>query len=214
LGDIENRPPGPASNEEKKLTTVSGPHSQRGSIPDKPVTVSEPSAELLRNATSFLRPRRLQIFISYRRPETAWPANWLYQQLAEHYGNSQVFMDVATIEPGDDFVAAITTAVKSCDVLLALIGDRWLTITDSEGQRRIDDPDDFVRLEIKTAFEHNVRVIPMLIDGVTMPRAVDLPTSIAPLAYCQARELSPNRFVLDLDRLFKALDGTRLSPRD
>src|SRR6516162_9817312 len=88
-----------------------------------------------------------RIFMSYRREDAAYPASWLYDRLASHFGRDQVFKDVDSIELGDDFVEVITAAVGSCDVLLALIGDRWLAITDSGGRRRLDDPDDFVRLE-------------------------------------------------------------------
>src|SRR5262245_48985442 len=89
-----------------------------------------------------------RIFISYRREDTAYPAGWLFDRLVDHLGVGQVFKDVDSIQLGDDFVEVITTAVSSCDVLLALIGDRWLTITDEDGRRRVDNPDDFVRLEI------------------------------------------------------------------
>jgi hypothetical protein len=71
-----------------------------------------------------------RIFISYRREETAYPAGWLFDRLAERFGSGQVFKDVDSIQLGDDFVEVITRAVGSCDVLLALIGDEWLTITD------------------------------------------------------------------------------------
>src|SRR6266542_2357628 len=81
-----------------------------------------------------------RIFISYRREETAYPAGWLFDRLADRFGGGQVFKDVDSIQLGDDFVEVITTAVASCDVLLALIGDEWLTITDEHGRRRLDDP--------------------------------------------------------------------------
>ena len=149
-------------------------------------------------------PRR--IFVSYRREDTAYPAAWLYDRLAERFGRGQVFKDVDSIDPGDDFVEVITTAVGSCDVLLALIGDRWLTTTDAAGSRRIDDTDDFVRLEIEAALARNIRVVPILVGGARMPRADDLPTSLAKLARRQALELSPNRFDSDLSRLFKVLE--------
>src|SRR6266498_6105745 len=100
-----------------------------------------------------------RIFISYRREETAYPAGWLYDRLSDHYGG-QVFKDVDSIQLGDDFVEAITRAVGSCDVLLALVGDQWLSITDAVGRRRLDDPADFVRVEIEAALTRNVRVIP------------------------------------------------------
>jgi hypothetical protein len=77
-----------------------------------------------------------RIFISYRREETAYPAGWLFDRLAHHFDGGQVFKDVDSIQPGDDFVEVIATAVGSCDVLLALIGAEWLTVTDEDGQRR------------------------------------------------------------------------------
>ena len=149
-----------------------------------------------------------RVFISYRREETAYPAGWLYDRLDERFGDAQVFKDVDSIPLGDDFVAAITTAVGSCDVLLALIGDKWLTITDERGRRRLDDPHDFVRLEIEAALARNVRVIPVLVDGARMPRADELPDSLAGLVRRQALELSPSRFDSDTNRLAKVLATT------
>jgi hypothetical protein len=149
-----------------------------------------------------------RIFISYRRDETAYPAGWLYDRLANQYGGEQVFKDVDSIELGADFVQVITRAVASCDVLLALIGKQWLTITDENRQRRLDDPDDFVRLEIEAALTRNIRVIPILIDGAKMPRADELPHSLVSLRRRQALELSPSRFEYDTGRLLKVLDTT------
>jgi hypothetical protein len=149
-----------------------------------------------------------RVFISYRREETAYPAGWLYDRLADRYGGGQIFKDVDSIQLGDDFVEVITTAVGSCDVLLALVGDEWLTIADAHGRRRLDDPDDFVRLEIEAALTRNVRVIPILVDGASMPRADQLPASLAGLVRRQALELSPARFDFDTNRLLKVLDKT------
>ena len=149
-----------------------------------------------------------RIFISYRREETAYPAGWLYDRLADHFGSSQVFKDVDSIELGDDFVEVITSAVGACDVLLAVIGPEWLTITDAHGRRRLDNPDDFVRLEIEAALSRRVRVIPILVDGASMPRADELPDSMAILERRQALELSPARFAFDTGRLLKVLDRT------
>ena len=154
-----------------------------------------------------------RIFISYRREETAYPAGWLYDRLRVRYAG-QVFKDVDSIEPGDDFVEAITRAVASCDVLLALIGDQWLTVTSADGRRRIDDPEDFVRVEIEAALTRNVRVIPILIDGARMPRSEELPENLARLVRRQALDLSPSRFDSDLSRLLKVLDATLLEMRD
>jgi hypothetical protein len=149
-----------------------------------------------------------RIFISYRRGETAYPAGWLFDRLVQHFGAVQIFKDVDSIELGDDFVEVITRAVGSCDVLLALIGDQWLTVTDANGRRRIDDPDDFVRLEIQAALTRNVLIIPILVDGAEMPRAEELPAGLAGLARRQALELSPNRFEYDTNRLLRVLDAT------
>jgi hypothetical protein len=149
-----------------------------------------------------------RIFISYRREETAYPAGWLFDRLADHFGAGQIFKDVDSIELGDDFVEMITRAVGSCDVLLALIGDQWLTVIDKQGRRRLDDPNDFVRLEIEAALQRKVRIIPILVEGATMPHADELPAPIAGLARRQALELSPSRFEYDTSRLLKVLAST------
>jgi TIR domain len=154
-----------------------------------------------------------RIFISYRREETAYPAGWLYDRLADRFGAGQVFKDVDSIQLGDDFVEVITEAVGSCDVLLALIGDEWLRITDEHGRRRLDDPDDFVRLEIEAALTRKVRVIPILVDGARMPRAEELPDSLARLVRRQSLELSPSRFEFDTSRLLKVLGWTLAEAR-
>ena len=152
-------------------------------------------------------PSANRIFISYRRDETAYAAGWLFDRLAEQYGRGRIFKDVDSVVLGDDFVEVITAAVGSCDVLLALIGSRWLTIADEGGTRRLDDPNDFVRLELEAALARPVRVIPILVDGAPMPRADELPASLAPLVRRQALELSPSRFTSDTNRLLKVLDN-------
>jgi hypothetical protein len=149
-----------------------------------------------------------RIFISYRREETAYAAGWLFNRLADRFGRDQVFKDVDSIDLGDDFVAVITRAVGSTDVLLALIGDTWLTVSDDHGVRRLDDPDDFVRLEIEAALTRNIRDIPILVDGASMPSDDELPPSLAQLARRQALELSPSRFDFDTSRLLEVLDKT------
>jgi hypothetical protein len=149
-----------------------------------------------------------RIFMSYRREDTAYPAGWLYDRLADRYGGEQIFKDIDSIELGDDFVEVITAAVGSCDVLLALIGEEWVTITDEHGRRRLDNPDDFVRLEIEAALSRRVRVIPILVDGARMPRADELPGSLVRLVRRHALELSPSRFNFDTSRLLNVLDRT------
>src|SRR5687768_11964174 len=89
-----------------------------------------------------------RVFISYRRQESSDIAGRLYDHLAAHFGEDQVFMDVDAIPPGVDFAEVIGEAVTTCEVLLAVIGPRWLDATDQHGRRRLDDPDDIVRLEL------------------------------------------------------------------
>jgi TIR domain len=151
---------------------------------------------------------RGRIYISYRRQDTAFPASWLFDRLGDRFGGGQVFKDVDSIELGDDLVEVITRAVGSCDVLLALIGTEWLTVTDEDGRRRLDDPTDVVRLEIEAALSSGVRVIPILVDGARMPHADELPDNLAGLVRRQALELSPARFAFDIGRLLKVLDLT------
>ena len=151
---------------------------------------------------------RGRVFISYRREDSAFPAGWLYDRLCAHLGGDHVFKDVDSIDPGDDFVRVIGDAVGSCQVLLALIGDRWLDITDGTGQRRLDDPEDFVRLEIEAALRRDVRVIPILVGRAPLPRSEQLPDSLRGLIRRQAIELSPNRFEPDVARLVRTIDKT------
>jgi hypothetical protein len=161
----------------------------------------------LRGGTITASPATGSVFISYRRGDTQYQAGWLYEVLVKHLGRSRVFKDIDSIEPGDDFAEVINTAVASCDVLLALIGTRWLTIT-KDGRRRLDDPGDFVRLEIETALSRSVLVIPILLDGVEMPPRQELPASLAKLAGLQAHTLPADHFMAGTKRLLRRLDET------
>jgi hypothetical protein len=146
-----------------------------------------------------------RVFICYRREDAGYPAGWLFDQVTARLGADRVFKDVDSIEPGDDFAEMITEAVQSCGVLLAVIGGRWLAAAGQDG-RRLDDPGDFVRLEIEAALARGVRVIPVLVDGARMPRPDQLPASLAPLARRQAIELSHSRFSADLTGLLNILE--------
>ena len=147
-----------------------------------------------------------RVFISYRRQETAWPARQLYDVLVAELGADRVFKDVDDIEPGDDFVERLQSAVGSCEVLLALIGPQWLTVTDAKGTRRLDDPGDFVRIEVETALKRDdVRVIPILVDNARMPTPEELPKGLAALSRRQAVKIDPVNF--DTRRLMGVLHG-------
>ncbi len=110
------------------------------------------------------------IFLSYRREDSRADAGRLYDRLRQGFPKHHIFMDIDTLEPGVDFAEAIEKAVDSCDVLIALIGKQWLTVTDEQtGRRRLDNPKDFVRLEIQTALDRNIRVITVLVGGPRCP---------------------------------------------
>jgi hypothetical protein len=147
-----------------------------------------------------------RVFISYRREESSGLAGRLYDRLAARFGDDQVFMDVDTIALGVDFADVITQAVSNCEVLLAVIGPRWLAATDEDGQRRLDDPDDIVRLEIAAALERDIRVIPILVEGAAMPRRRQLPDELAKLARRNALILRHESFRFDADRLLDAVE--------
>jgi hypothetical protein len=147
------------------------------------------------------------IFISYRRDDSAGYAGRLYDRLAAHFGADQVFMDVAGIELGTDFVTAIEQAVGSCKVLIVVIGDEWLSTTDAAGRRRLDDPHDFVRLETGVALEREIRVVPVLVGGALMPRGEDLPADLKALARRQAIEISHKQWEASTRELIGALSS-------
>jgi DNA-binding XRE family transcriptional regulator len=141
------------------------------------------------------------VFISYRRSDTGPYARLLQVHLSERFPDTPVFMDIDSIEAGLDFTEAIRDAVHSCRVMVALIGSRWVTVADEEGRRRIDDPDDWVRFEIRTALERGMRVIPVLTDGAKPLRDQQLPPDLRTLARLSALEMSYDRFEYDETRL-------------
>jgi hypothetical protein len=147
-----------------------------------------------------------QIFISYRRDDSSAWAGRLYDSLSRNFVSNQIFIDVDNLDPGVDFVEAIEASVGSCDTLIAVIGKRWLISSDEEGKRRLDNPDDFVRLEISTALKRNIRVIPVLVDGASMPRLSDLPDELKLLVRRNALDISHTRFNADLGRLVATLE--------
>ncbi|HTN73376.1 MAG TPA: PASTA domain-containing protein [Methylomirabilota bacterium] len=147
------------------------------------------------------------IFISYRRDDSAGHAGRLFDRLTQHFGKGRVFMDVSDIEPGTDFVEAIDKAVGSCEILIVVIGREWLTCVDAGGQRRLDDPNDFIRLEAATALKRNIRVIPVLVQGARMPKSEELPADLEKLARRQGIEISDTRWDSDAGQLIKALEA-------
>jgi len=151
------------------------------------------------------RPMPYRIFDSYRREDSAGYAGRLNDRLALEFGKDSVFMDVDGIPLGVDFVKRLTEEVAKCDVLLAVIGPRWIDLPDDDGTRRLDNPNDFVRVEIRTALARDIPVIPILLDKISMPRARLLPDDLKAFAVRTALALRHETFHADLDRLVKEL---------
>ena len=147
------------------------------------------------------------IFISYRRDDTEGEAGRLFDDLTREFGSNSVFMDVAGIRPGVDFVQAIEQNVADCGVLLAIIGPAWATITSASGQRRLDDPNDFVALEIASALKREVPVIPVLVHGAKMPSQDQLPESLKSFSHRNSVELSHARWPSAVQLLIGALNS-------
>lgn len=147
------------------------------------------------------------IFISYRRADSEGYVGRLYDRLTQMFEDGQIFLDVGKIEPGQDFLTVINEVLDSCEALVAVIGPQWLSIRGDEGRRRLDGPDDYVRLEIATALKRDILIVPALVERAVMPRADELPGNLKALARRNAIELSHDRFAYDVDRLVQAIGG-------
>jgi outer membrane protein assembly factor BamD (BamD/ComL family) len=146
-----------------------------------------------------------KIFINYRRGDDPGHTGRLFDRLQDVFEPQQLFLDVDNIAPGLDFVRVLNERVAECDVVLAIIGKGWIDARNAAGARRLDDPDDFVRVEIASALNQGKRVIPVLVGDAPMPRPEDLPEAIRPLARRNAVRLTHERFRADTQGLIKAL---------
>jgi hypothetical protein len=146
------------------------------------------------------------IFISYRRGESAGHAGRLTDSFVEHFGEDRVFREIDSMEPGLDFAEAIEHALGSSEVLIAVIGRNWVTETDAASQKRLENINDYVRLEIASALQRNIRVIPLLLQGAAMPSDDELPDDLAPLARRNAFELHDSSWRDDVRRLTRTLE--------
>jgi hypothetical protein len=148
--------------------------------------------------------------------ETGQGDAWADKNLRDRLEDVQIFRDVETIAPGEDFVEALGRALGDCAVMLVMIGPTWLDARDEDGKRRLDDPKDWVRLEVARALAQKVRAIPITCRGATEPKAVALPADIQPLCTKQAVEIDNNRWRYDVDRLIDRLvqiEGLRRRPK-
>jgi hypothetical protein len=145
-----------------------------------------------------------RIFINYRRSDSGGYAGRIYEALKRRSEAWQVFMDVDTIHAGLDFTEAIERAIQSADLMLVVIGKEWLV--DADGRRRLDDPHDFVRIELEAALKSNVRMIPILIGEAKMPTEQELPPALAMLNRRQVFQIRDAQWQLDLGELLKRVD--------
>jgi hypothetical protein len=146
-----------------------------------------------------------KIFINYRRDDSSGMAGRLHDRLAQTFGRDNLFMDVDQIPVGSDFVTHLNNQVAACDIMLVVIGPNWLTAKDEAGQRRLDQPDDFVAIEIAAALSRDIRVIPVLVEQARMPRPSELPEPLKPLARRQAVEVRHGYFGRDAETLIERM---------
>jgi len=152
-----------------------------------------------------------QIFISYRREETSGEARSLLMDIETILGKGSAFMDVDSISLGRDFRMVLQESLASCDMMIVLIGKDWLSSKNEAGQVRLENPDDFVRLEVGTALRRDIPVTPVLVHGARMPSADQLPEDLKDLSYRNGYELSHNRWRSDVQEMIKRLE---LRPAD
>ena len=171
----------------------------QGSAPvPAPVAEQKPEQQAQSNAH--------KVFVSYRRSDSIDICGRIYDRLVRDFGEPNVFKDVDNIPFGVDFVEYLDNKVKECTVLLAVIGPTWVTVTDEKGRSRLNDPNDFVRIEIEAALKRNILVVPVLVAGAEMPYFDDLPESLRPLTRRNGISIRPDPdFHTDMTRLIKRL---------
>ncbi len=146
------------------------------------------------------------IFISYRREDSRHAAGRLVDRLGKTFSVEQLFMDVDNIDIGVDFLDVLVAKVAACDVMLVVVGPQWINARDENGNRRLSDPRDYVRIEIEQALARDIRVVPIVVDGAIMPRAEELPPSLQPLIRRQAAAISHEKFGADVERIVEMIE--------
>ena len=150
---------------------------------------------------------KMAVFLSYRREDSADVAGRIYDRLTQAFGEDQVFKDVDSIPLGVDFREYLQQVVGRCDVLLAVIGDQWFATAAAGEGSRLDDPKDFVRIELEGALQRGIPVIPVLVRGAAVPHGDELPSTLSTLAYRSGISVRADPdFHRDMDRL---IDGIR-----
>ena len=148
-----------------------------------------------------------KVFISYRRDDSAGHAGRVHDRLEREFGRDLLFMDVDAVPLGVNFVKVLSEEVAKCDVLVAVIGPNWLNARDEDGNRRLDNPHDFVRIEIGAALQRNIPVIPILLDGAKVPKPNQLPKELEEFSLRNGLDVRHASFHNDIDRLVQSLKG-------
>jgi TIR domain len=154
----------------------------------------------------------VRVFLSYRRSDAGGYAGRLADTLAGRLGPKSVFQDVSAIAPGQDFELAIDRALDSSDAVLAVIGPDWLATDPATGDRRLNQPGDYVRLELARALERDVSVVPVLVGGAPLPEADDLPGDLRGLVQRQDVVLHDPTWHEDVDGVLRSLRGEPVVP--
>ncbi len=190
-----------AKNNEPKGTSINiGGNVSGNIVVGNNNTVGSPSAQ----PEKPLMNSQVKVFISYRRADSADVVGRIYDSLVEALGSEAVFKDVNAIPLGSDFRTVLMQAIEQCTVFVAVIGKNWLM--NEKDEKRLNDPQDWVRIEIESALQREIPVIPLLVQGASMPSEQDLPASLKPLVFKNAAWVRPDPdFHHDMQRLISAL---------
>lgn len=199
-------PPPAAPTPEPAVKVKAEPAVKAKKSRDTPKVAAKPAAPALEPAPAESSARAAGgqgsggAFISYRRNDAAAYARGLYDRLAARFGRERVFLDVVNVGWGEDFVEAITAAAESCAVMIVLVSPKWARGEDVG-------KDDYVRLEVATALGRKIKVIPIMIQGASMPAQAEVPKDLWPLLRRNALALSDSRWERDVEDLIKSLEG-------
>jgi hypothetical protein len=194
------------NNIEVKLTIPPELLAQFNASLDKLISVTQLSGSQLASTTSFNK----SIFVSYRRSDSAYITGRIYDHLAAAFGDTSVFRDIDNILAGRDFTEQLDKELQNSDLMLVIIGSDWLDVRDAQtGERRLDNENDIVRLEVEIGLERNIPIIPVLVRGASVPDKASLPFRLKPLADKSGLTIDPDPdFHNDVERLIEKIKQT------
>ena len=156
----------------------------------------------------------MEIFVSYRRSDSADVSGRIYDRLVNSFGEDTIFKDVDNIPFGVNFKTYLSEIIEKSKIILVVIGPSWLNVKDDKGQRRLDNPSDFVRIEIEVALKRKIIIIPLLVSGASMPDATQLPSALEELAFYNGTKIRPDPdFHKDMDRLIHEIGNQKITQK-